>query len=57
METRYFILVCIGGWTERSKNVFFSLLGITGKGVTVVILDDGLDYKSKDLKDNFVSEK
>jgi subtilisin family serine protease len=30
-------------------------LGITGKGVTVAILDDGLDYKSKDLKDNFVS--
>lgn len=30
-------------------------VGITGKGVNVVILDDGLDYKSKDLADNFVS--
>ncbi|KAG2200660.1 hypothetical protein INT47_005816 [Mucor saturninus] len=30
--------------------------GITGKGVTVVILDDGLDYKSRDLKDNFFAE-
>lgn len=29
--------------------------GITGKGVTVVILDDGLDYNSTDLADNFVS--
>lgn len=31
-------------------------VGITGQGVTVVILDDGLDYNSKDLKDNFVSK-
>lgn len=30
------------------------MVGITGKGVNVVILDDGLDYKSKDLADNFV---
>jgi kexin len=29
--------------------------GITGKGVTVVILDDGLDFNSTDLADNFVS--
>ncbi|CEG80867.1 Putative Proprotein convertase PC7 (Fragment) [Rhizopus microsporus] len=30
--------------------------GITGKGVTVVILDDGLDYNSTDLADNFYAE-
>ncbi|KAI8390318.1 peptidase S8/S53 domain-containing protein [Blakeslea trispora] len=30
--------------------------GIAGKGVNVVILDDGLDYKSKDLADNFYAE-
>lgn len=30
-------------------------VGIAGKGVNVVILDDGLDYKSEDLADNFVS--
>lgn len=35
--------------------VFLGTVGITGKGVNVVILDDGLDYKSKDLADNFVS--
>lgn len=29
--------------------------GITGEGVVVVLLDDGLDYESDDLKDNFVS--
>lgn len=28
--------------------------GITGEGVHVVIIDDGLDVESKDLKDNFV---
>ncbi|KAI8079316.1 peptidase S8/S53 domain-containing protein [Thamnidium elegans] len=30
--------------------------GIAGKDVVVVILDDGLDYKSEDLKDNFYAE-
>ncbi|KAI9487401.1 MAG: peptidase S8/S53 domain-containing protein [Benjaminiella poitrasii] len=30
--------------------------GITGKGVNVAILDDGLDYKSKDLAANFFAE-
>ncbi|KAG1055917.1 hypothetical protein G6F43_002155 [Rhizopus delemar] len=30
--------------------------GITGKGVTVVILDDGLDFNSTDLADNFYAE-
>lgn len=29
--------------------------GITGKGVKVVIVDDGLDMESDDLKENFVS--
>ena len=35
-------LICLG------------VVGIAGKGVNVVILDDGLDYKSRDLADNFV---
>lgn len=30
-------------------------LGITGKGVLSSMVDDGLDYESEDLKDNFVS--
>ncbi|CAO3653385.1 unnamed protein product [Mucor hiemalis] len=30
--------------------------GITGKGVKIAILDDGLDYNSQDLKDNFYAE-
>lgn len=30
-------------------------LGITGKGVTACLVDDGLDYTSEDLKGNFVS--
>ncbi|EDO15419.1 hypothetical protein Kpol_1015p8, partial [Vanderwaltozyma polyspora DSM 70294] len=30
--------------------------GITGKGVVVAIVDDGLDYESEDLKDNFCKE-
>ena len=30
-------------------------LGITGKGVTVGILDDGIDHENPDLKENFVS--
>lgn len=29
--------------------------GITGDGIKVVIVDDGLDFNSDDLKDNFVS--
>jgi kexin len=28
--------------------------GITGEGVRVALIDDGLDYTSLDLKDNFV---
>lgn len=28
--------------------------GITGTGVRVALIDDGLDYTSLDLKDNFV---
>lgn len=28
---------------------------VTGKGVRVCLIDDGLDYTSNDLKDNFVS--
>lgn len=30
--------------------------GITGKGVTACVVDDGLDYDSLDLKDNFFAE-
>ncbi|CAO3607531.1 unnamed protein product [Cunninghamella echinulata] len=30
--------------------------GITGNGTTVAILDDGLDYQSRDLADNFFAE-
>ncbi|KAI8883750.1 hypothetical protein K501DRAFT_183727 [Backusella circina FSU 941] len=30
--------------------------GITGKGVKVALLDDGVDYDSQDLKDNFFAE-
>lgn len=30
--------------------------GITGKGVTACVVDDGLDYESLDLKDNFFAE-
>jgi kexin len=30
--------------------------GITGKGVTACVVDDGLDYDSADLKDNFFAE-
>jgi kexin len=29
-------------------------MGITGKNVTVAIVDDGIDMTSDDLKDNFV---
>jgi kexin len=28
--------------------------GITGTGVKIALIDDGLDYTSGDLKDNFV---
>ncbi|ORZ11236.1 peptidase S8/S53 domain-containing protein [Absidia repens] len=30
--------------------------GVTGNGTVVAILDDGLDYQSRDLKDNFYAE-
>lgn len=33
------------------KNVWYD--GVRGKGVTVAIVDDGLDYETKDLADNF----
>lgn len=36
------------------KNVWYD--GIKGKGVTVAIIDDGLDYESPDLLDNFSKE-
>ena len=29
--------------------------GLTGKGVRVVVLDDGLDFKHEDLSPNYVS--
>jgi hypothetical protein len=30
-------------------------LGVTGRGVRVVVLDDGIEYTHDDLKDNYVS--
>jgi subtilisin family serine protease len=30
-------------------------LGVTGRGVRVVVLDDGIEYTHEDLKDNYVS--
>lgn len=30
-------------------------MGYTGKGVTVAIMDDGIDYLHPDLRDNYVS--
>ena len=30
--------------------------GITGKGVRVAVLDDGLEYDHDDLKQNYVSK-
>ncbi|KAL1411825.1 pheromone processing endoprotease [Vanrija albida] len=30
--------------------------GVTGKGVTVAMVDDGLDHEHKDLKDNYFAE-
>jgi subtilisin family serine protease len=30
-------------------------MGITGNGVITALVDDGLDYESEDLADNFVS--
>jgi subtilisin family serine protease len=30
-------------------------MGITGTGVVTALVDDGLDYESEDLADNFVS--
>jgi kexin len=30
-------------------------MGITGDGVITALVDDGLDYESEDLADNFVS--
>jgi kexin len=32
-------------------------MGITGKGVTAAIVDDGLDFESEDLAPNFVSKR
>jgi subtilisin family serine protease len=29
--------------------------GITGKGINVVVLDDGFDWKHPDIRDNYVS--
>ena len=30
-------------------------MGYTGKGITVAIMDDGIDYLHPDLQDNYVS--
>ena len=30
-------------------------MGVTGRGVRVVVLDDGIEYTHEDLKNNYVS--
>ncbi|KAM9928716.1 hypothetical protein OXX80_009921 [Metschnikowia pulcherrima] len=42
------------GHDVNVKNVWYN--GIRGKGVTVAIIDDGLDYDSPDLSENFSKE-
>lgn len=43
-----------GVWTQ-GYIIWWSLyLGITGTGITVGFIDDGLDHENPDLKDNFV---
>ena len=45
-----------GGKVGYDVNVFpVWQKGITGKGVVVSILDDGIDYTHPDLADNYVS--
>jgi kexin len=42
-------------YSEKSLNVSGVWeMGITGKGVITSFVDDGVDYTSLDLKDNFV---
>jgi kexin len=45
------------GFPEHMMNVtpVWEELGITGKGVYVAMVDDGVDYDHDDIKDNFVS--
>lgn len=43
-------------FTEHNMNVTMLWeMGITGHGVVTAFVDDGLDYESEDLADNFVS--
>lgn len=43
-------------YSEHSMNVTGVWeMGFTGKGVIASMVDDGVDYESEDLKDNFVS--
>ena len=30
--------------------------GITGKGINVVVLDDGFEWRHPDIRDNYVSD-
>jgi subtilisin family serine protease len=30
-------------------------MGVTGRGVTVVVLDDGIEYTHDDIRENYVS--
>lgn len=53
-ETSQLRIIIKRNFTKKYPLGISFYIGITGKGVTVAILDDGLDYKSKDLKDNFV---
>jgi len=49
-----------GAWLEGKHHAIATWdyvdhkLGFTGKNVTVAIVDDGLDFDSLDLKDNYV---
>ena len=37
-------------------NLFFSTLGVSGKGVVVTILDDGVEHNHPDLSENYDKE-
>lgn len=54
MEQWHLVNTLSPGNDVNVKNVWYD--GVRGKGVTVAIVDDGLDYESQDLADNFNAE-
>lgn len=54
MEQWHLVNTLAPGNDVNVKNVWYD--GIRGKGISVAIVDDGLDYESKDLADNFNAE-